>query len=113
MGKDDDGQVSDSRDMLSCKREYFDEASDLNYQVLPGDTGKSSCSGSESDKDEAIKPLRGRCFLDKRGLEEDGLNHFQEASHRLKLPATELIKEIAILELEVGHLEQYLFSLHW
>ncbi|XP_058228559.1 uncharacterized protein LOC131336664 isoform X2 [Rhododendron vialii] len=94
---------------------------------------------------------RSKSFPDKRGLEEDGLDHFQEASHRLKLilqlekrlqdqvvvrcalekglgyqssshdvtnetsipkPAIELIKEIAILELEVGHLEQYLLSLY-
>lgn len=58
LGKDDHGQVSDSRDMLSYKREYFDEASNLNYQVLPGDARKLSCSGSESDKDKTIKLLR-------------------------------------------------------
>lgn len=58
LGKDDHGQVSDSRDMLSYEREYFDEASNLNYQVLPGDAGKLSYSGSESDKDKTIKLLR-------------------------------------------------------
>ena len=30
----------------------------------------------------------------------------------LSQPATELIKEISVLELEVGHLEQYLLSLY-
>ncbi|XP_057500799.1 uncharacterized protein LOC130784824 isoform X2 [Actinidia eriantha] len=122
---------------------------------------------------------RSKSFPDKRGLQEDNLDHFHEASHRLKLdcvktkkkqlpssevqnslrqeilqlekrlqtqvvircalekalgyrssshditneismpkvafsckPATELIKEIAVLEVEVVHLEQYLLSLY-
>ncbi|KAF7134374.1 hypothetical protein RHSIM_Rhsim08G0116000 [Rhododendron simsii] len=69
LGKDDHGQVSDSRDMLSYKREYFDEASNLNYQVLLGDAGKLSCSGSESDKDKTIKLLREEVVFSNLGNE--------------------------------------------
>ncbi|KAH7864219.1 hypothetical protein Vadar_027100 [Vaccinium darrowii] len=58
LGKDDNEQVFDSRDMLSCKTEYFNEASNVNNQVPAGSVENLSCSGSENDKDKAIELLR-------------------------------------------------------
>lgn len=60
--------------------------------------------------DEAVIPkVASSCFYQILvealfGFTNNFPNYFQ--------PATELIKEIAVLELEVGHLEQYLLSLY-
>ncbi|KAI8542328.1 hypothetical protein RHMOL_Rhmol08G0129800 [Rhododendron molle] len=52
-----------------------------------------------------------RCALEK-GLGYQSSSHDVTNETSIPKPATELIKEIAILELEVGHLEQYLLSLY-
>ncbi|XP_015871307.3 uncharacterized protein LOC107408428 [Ziziphus jujuba] len=52
-----------------------------------------------------------RCALEKAlGYRSSTLDHTDDAA--IPKPATELIKEIAVLELEVVHLEQYLLSLY-
>ncbi|KAK6116203.1 hypothetical protein DH2020_050059 [Rehmannia glutinosa] len=52
-----------------------------------------------------------RCALEK-ALGYNTLSHDITNEASIPKPATELIKEIAVLELEVGHLEQYLLSLY-
>ncbi|KAL0377806.1 UNVERIFIED_CONTAM: hypothetical protein Sradi_3086100 [Sesamum radiatum] len=52
-----------------------------------------------------------RCALEK-ALGYGASSHDITNEATIPKPATELIKEIAVLELEVGHLEQYLLSLY-
>lgn len=52
-----------------------------------------------------------RCALE-RALGYRASSHDITTEATIPKPATELIKEISVLELEVGHLEQYLLSLY-
>ncbi|KAL8044361.1 hypothetical protein ABFX02_08G041600 [Erythranthe guttata] len=53
-----------------------------------------------------------RCALEKALGYRASSHHIITDEATIPKPATELIKEIAVLEVEVGHLEQYLLSLY-
>ncbi|KAI8002525.1 Phospholipase SGR2 [Camellia lanceoleosa] len=58
LEKDVQDQVSDLRGMLSSKRNDFNEASSMNYEILVAGSEDVSEGVFESDKDKAIKLLR-------------------------------------------------------
>lgn len=58
LEKDVQDQVSDLRGMLSSKRNDFNEASSMNYEILVAGSEEMSEGVFESDKDKAIKLLR-------------------------------------------------------
>ncbi|CAL5414291.1 unnamed protein product [Camellia sinensis] len=58
LEKDVQDQVSDLRGMLSSKRNDFNEASSMNYEILVAGSEEVSEGVFESDKDKAIKLLR-------------------------------------------------------
>ncbi|KAL8124801.1 uncharacterized protein LOC141718889 isoform X2 [Apium graveolens] len=116
----------DKRELQESKLDHMHESSDcleMNMKNLKSSTGMKS---KPSPNAEARNSLRQEILqLEKRlqnqvairGVLEKALGYNSislDPGNEISIPkpATELIKDISVLELEVGHLEQYLLSLY-
>ncbi|KAL1824365.1 hypothetical protein ACET3Z_011143 [Daucus carota] len=116
----------DKSDLLGNKSDYVHETSDCSKMDMKHLQSSTSLKPKPLPNAEVRNLLRQEILqLEKRlqnqvairGVLEQALGYKSISNDignevSIPKPATELIKEISVLELEVGHLEQYLLSLY-